>query len=256
MKFTKILLVIMLLVVSLVLISCDSGSEESLPNDVSVGSPAPAESTPIVEKEELPYNIWVQELKLKGQAVVEYEYNYQSDYLNHNGLIIQKSSYQAEIKGEKIRKTYSKPLKLKEGIFYDTVYLNAADKTATGICLKRSITCEDMKEKYVVLSYEDEKLDPTPVDLIKGVDKYSKSTSQRSYENRKVTYVESQLPDFKTERLYVDEFSGLPLRREVFNLKDGKEIILEQQDFSQMSTGSGSVDIENVVLPSGLTLVS
>jgi len=248
----------MLLTLSMLLVSCNSSSENpaSNPGNSLTGAIVGiVEDAPLENKEELPYNIWVQELKLKGKDVNEYRYAYRSQYLNSNGLIIPISAYNVYIKGDKVRKVYLQPVKLNGAIYYDNVYLDHTKKTAFGICVKGGITCEEVKEKYFPLSYSEQQLDTTPVELINGLDRYSKSTRQMRYSNRQVTFVESELPDSKTERLYVDEFFGLPLYREVFQIIDGKELVLEEQDFYPVIAPVGSVDIEEVTLSSKLTLL-
>lgn len=209
----------------------------------------------VENKVELPYNIWVQELKLKGQEVKDYSYNYQSDYLNSNGLIISKPTYYVFIKGNLARKVYPGPIKGQGQIYYDNVYLDDVLQTAYGVCRKTGITCSELKGKYFPLVYAEQKMEITPVGLVSKLDRYSKATGQISYANRQVTYVESELTDGKVERLYVDEFFGLPVHQEIFIMVDGKELVLEEREFSRISAGKGAVSTKDVVLPEELVLL-
>ncbi|MEK6938458.1 MAG: hypothetical protein AABX04_05415 [Nanoarchaeota archaeon] len=267
MKINILMVLGLLLVVSLITACSSTVSDQQTANTPTGTSPkedtpsgitgaAVGISTEEVEEKSLPTNIWVQELKLKSEGIDNYNYFYRSTYRNLNGLYIEEESYKVYVQGTNMKKVYLNTQYLDKQIPYTEVYLDNIKHTAYGVCPLAGVSCDEMKKKYVVLNYFEEVVKITPLDLVEKLDRTAKSLSNDEvFDNREATLIVSKLPDGTLEKLWVDNFYGLPMKRVVYVLnKDAQEVVLEEYTFTSISAGAGAVSPAEVSLPEGLTL--
>ncbi len=221
--------------------------------------------TPIVEEEvsiEFPeqlsfYNPKIKELRDRSAQVDNYDFNYKSTIMTSSGLYLDDANYRVKIKGEKIKKTYFEPKYWKGEIFYNDIYLDAAQKTAYGVCSKTGITCKDIKNKAYGLDYAAEDVTITPrIIMDELVPTQVKVTGETYYNKRKVILLELATPEGNQERLFVDDFYGLPLRQVIFKLnEDNEEVKLVDRTFDLIGAGPGTVKSSEVNVPEGMEVV-
>ncbi|MBI4980832.1 hypothetical protein HZC30_04725 [Candidatus Woesearchaeota archaeon] len=203
-------------------------------------------------KEELSfYNPKIKELRDRSAQVDNYEYYYKSTVMTSTGLYLDDANYQVKIKGEKIKKTYIEPKFWKEDIFYDEVYLDVVQETAYGVCSKLGITCEGINHNAYKLDYAAEDVTITPRIIMDGlIPTQVKVTGETYYQKRKVILLEFTTPEGNQERLFVDDFYGLPLRQVIFRLnEDDDEVVLVDRTFNLIGAGSGTVKNSEVNVP-------
>ncbi|MFH0701740.1 MAG: hypothetical protein V2A62_04855 [Candidatus Woesearchaeota archaeon] len=232
----------------------DTSPKEDIPSGIT--GAAVGVLTEEVEEKSLPTNIWVQELKLKSSNIKNYHYYYISNYRNPNGLYIEDNSYKVYVYNTKVKKEYSQTQFLNKRFSYNEVYLDNVKHTAYGTCTLKGISCDEMEGKYLILNYFEELVKITPLDLVEKLDRTAKSlSSEELFDNREATLIVSKLPDGTLEKLWVDNFYGLPIKRIVYILNNNdEEVILETHTFTSISAGAGAVSPVEVSLPEGLTL--
>lgn len=264
----KILLLLgLLLAASLILTSCGKvGSpqieEVSAPPAAPVVEEKPADTGNLLTggviavPVEPALNIRVQELKKLSEGINSYQYFYHSTYRTDNNLIIQETSYDVSINGYLVKKSYLEPVWYNNVPYFDA-YLNINEHSAWGVCSKAAVTCQpDFWKKAYKMSFYQEKLDTTPLDLVQKLDNKAKVTGEMLYGNRQVTLIDAELTDGKYQRLYVDNFYGLPLRQIIFVLnKEEQEVIMNDYYFDLVAAGAGSVSLAEVRLPEDVVKV-
>ena len=271
------LYVIGLLLVALLLMGCSSTKLPTTPESSSgngitgavINVPTSEEKviTPITNVEEEVqeeskealsfYNPKIKELRDRSAQVDNYDFNYKSIIMTSTGLYLDETSYRVKIKGEKIKKTYPEPKYWKREIFYNDVYLDAAQKTAYGVCSKTGITCKDIKNNTYVLNYIAEDVTITPrIIMDELIPTQVKVTGETYYDKRKVILLEFATPEGNQERLFVDDFYGLPLRQVIFKSnEDNEEVRLVDRIFDLIGAGNGTVKFSEVNVPEGMKVV-
>jgi hypothetical protein len=209
-------------------------------------------------KEELSfYNPKIKELQDKSAQIDNYEFYYKSTVMTSTGLYLDNANFRVKVKGEKLKKTYPSPKFWKGEIFYNEVYLDAVQKTAYGVCSKTGITCKDINNNAYKLDYITEDVTITPrIIMDELIPTQVKVTGETYYQKRKTILLERATPEGNQERLFVDDFYGLPLRQVIFRLnEDGDEVRLVDRTFNLIGAGSGTVKISEVTVPEDLEVV-
>jgi hypothetical protein len=264
-----ILFIGIMLIASLMLTACSKDANQptdTVPTPITETSASAGSGTSItgsvvavpVEEDTLA-NIRVQELKALGQKVNSYKYNYKSIYHdNEDGLLVQEKSYTAIISGNLVRKSYGNSIKFNKDFSYFDAYLDTSKKVAYGTCAKATITCtSEHYHKAYQIDYYKEELDVTPIELISKLDDDAKVIGERDYNNRKVTMVDSKRLEGNYQRLYVDNFYGLPLKQIIFIYNaNNEEVVLRERYFDLIAAGPGSVKLSEVIIPSEFTIMN
>ncbi len=151
--------------------------------------------------------------------------------------------YYVSAYGSKIKKEYSDTIRLNNEFSYNKVFLDTSTKKAIAICDKGGITCRSVWNKAQELPYEMQKIYPSPVDIARGV-RSPKKIGTQVLQERETTIIDYWNGQGMKERLYVDNYYGLPLKQVILG-DDGS--ILEEHLFTQLSVGH--VTEGDVILP-------
>ncbi len=115
--------------------------------------------------------------------------------------------------------------------YFDTVYLDPATKTAEAFCENNNKErCRDNDRKFDV-SYEDFII-KTPLEWLTSIPRDAKVTGSENFDERMSVVVEYTRDDGATVRIWIDRFSGVPVRVLIF--MDEVENILEQYNFKNL----------------------
>ncbi|MBI4983740.1 hypothetical protein HZC32_03790 [Candidatus Woesearchaeota archaeon] len=202
------------------------------------------------------YHPLIKGLLDKSKAIHNYKYTFKSVSLNKNGILVEDDSYDALIKYNKVKIVHPDQLPLRDDIFYDVAYLNTDTKEAWAVCSVPNVMCRGEWKKAYKIDYNYEKWGPTPLDLIENLDPRATVRGQRLFENRQTTVVESKNADGTIQRLYIDNYYGLPLRQFIFKLSDDNEEITQVEHiFYRLAAGSGTVKNSEVNIPEDFELV-
>ncbi len=175
----------------------------------------------------------IQELLDKAEGTTNYQYFFEGLKKNPYGSDITFQGYWVYIKGDKIKKVYSDPLKISSDAFYNEVYLDTAEKTAQAICSKQgSLLCEDSYGKIFSLEYYNEVLPMTPLSVLEKVPYSVKKVGDVTFANRQVAVWEYDQGNGFV-RLMVDKYYGLPLKYEVYTWDDDVEVLQERYTFTK-----------------------
>ncbi len=200
---------------------------------------APAQEAPAEDEAEQPkeYSADVLAVISKGKVKDNYKYRYSSSFLNKNGQYQQRQGFIVSIKGSKIKKEYSDLQKPDVSTSYDAVFLDPDAKTAYAICSLTEAKCGESYMKRYVLSYEDEKLAITPLEVLSmiGYDAYLKGTEV--YEDRKAYVLYHTNAQGNKEKLLIDKFYGIPLKQEIYKQEGDEEKKIEENSFVIMTVG-------------------
>lgn len=187
----------------------------------------------------------------KAEKVESYSYHFSSRVLNNFGNFEELKDYNAFVKGNQVKKVYLDQVKYKEGVNYDTVFLNLAEKTTFGVCLEKgAVMCSGMDGKAFKIDYGREKL-VTPQELMELVPPSAKIVGEETIDRRNTVILGYINARGQQEKLSVDKYSGLPMKRVVYQMEGDQEVVLEKTTFTQLSVGN--VKSAEVTLPSGLT---
>lgn len=218
------------------------GEGEAVPRDlegesVGVSSTPP---TPIMDLE-------IATLVRKGALVDNYFYSF-TEFIPGRG----QEGYNAAIIGNKIKKTYQEPVKLSGDIFYDTVYMDLDAETAISICAGSGTVCRPHRNQAFAVDFSREKIVFTPVDILKDIPPSAQVAGTEVFDNRNALVVEYQTPSGKTEKVSIDRFYSLPLRREVYTQEDDRLVLQRKYTFTNINVGN--VKNDEVALPAGYSL--
>jgi len=263
MKLTILSVLGLLLALSLMLAGCNSSTSDtnapaSAPATVSSGITGAAVGLPEESSvEEVPsteaplmYNIRTQELKQMASQIDNYEYTYKSTSRADNGVYYQDANFRVLVRDGKMKKVYPMPQYRNSGVYYNEVYLNPLTHTAYGTCTVGSVICREQWEKYFELNYFAETVEDTPSELMAKLDGSSKALGETNYQDRQTTIIQSKLPDGIYEKLWVDNYYGLPLKQVLFEYgSDEEEVVLEEHVYYPLTGGSGTVKLSDINLP-------
>lgn len=173
------------------------------------------------------YDEAVKELMKKSRGRTNYYYTFES-LVKVRGLYLSQGVYKIYFKDNKAKKEYKSPVKSGQ-VYYSEIYLELEEGKAWGGCSSPSVLCEEGKGKIQELDYAQEKIKVIPRELIQGIPMEARKIGEERLDNRKAIILEYPRGD-KTERLAVDEYYGLPLRREVL-IYENEELVAEEKDY-------------------------
>lgn len=179
----------------------------------------------------------------KSKDVDNYYYLYQSKTRNAAGNLIEGDSYRVHVRGNQVLKEYLSPVKLKNDIFYNKVYLNLEAKTAVVTCDQGGVLCESSWKKAYIIDYGLEKLDLMPKEIIQNINPAAKMVGKEVIDDRKTTILEYQ-ENGKTVHLFVDEYSGLPMKKTTYSLTGGEKVVEKMITFINLALrGVSAADV-------------
>lgn len=241
MKYTY--LIVELLLVLMLVVSCavkNESNEKTVPESTAPSvAPAPQLSAE------------VNEIVQKSSTVTNYKYLFTSRIRSNVGNY-RESSYEVYIKDDQAKKVYLSPVKLREGAFYNEVYLDFTDHTAIGICTHEGVSCEEQGKKGLVLSYSEQALVKIPLDLIKNLSPETKKVGKERFDDREADILEYPVTGGKV-RISVDTYSGIPLKWDVYDVDGDEEILREEDTFTQLVPGN--IKAADLTIPAGYEIV-
>ncbi len=184
--------------------------------------------TPVYTKE-------VAELIEKSSGLTSYSYLYTSSTRNENGNYLPSNDYEAQVKNNKIKKLYSEPLKLNSSVFYSEVYLDTEQETAYVTCDANTVLCKENKLKIYFIRYPAVKIKTLPLDLLKEIPAAAEIVGKENINDRQATIIKYVNNAGNKEKLYLDSYSGFPLKQESFILEDDEEVLLQRNTFNLIS---------------------
>src|SRR3989344_8686698 len=127
--------------------------------------------------------------------------------------------------------------------YFDTVYLEPTTKTAAAFCEnKNKDRCRDNDRKFDV-SYEDFVI-KTPLEWLASIPRDARVTGSERFDERMRSVVEYTRDDGATVRIWIDRFSGVPVRVLIF--MGEVENILEEYNFKNLVINTlTSQDVES-----------
>lgn len=189
----------------------------------------------------------VAELIAESDDISSYHYSFRSMVRDNVGNFKETASYQAFIKGDKIKKTFISPKEFDNEFYYNQVYLDAQKRVAYAVCEGSGVLCEGFYNKARKISYNTEKISATPLDLIQSIPADAAKVEEETIENRKAAIIAYKNSQGQYEKLSIDTYSGIPLKQIIYTLEDDEEVILEKNTFSL--DGINSVKNSDVTLP-------
>lgn len=267
----KILYVIGLMLAALLLIACSSTKPSTIESSAgsgitgaAIGVPEqkPVEAVPEVKTEEkkeevVLYNPKIKELKDKSAQINNYYYHFRSVIINSNEISVENVAYGLMVRDSKMKKIYFKPQNWKGGVFYNEIYLDTNQKTAYVTCTEAGVLCQPSWGKAYKFSYDTESVSITPKKIMDDLNPADyKALGFTLVGKRRAVILEKITLGVNKEKLFVDDYYGLPLRRVIFNLnEDNEEVILSDQTFDLVGAGSGTVKSGDVNVPEDFEVV-
>lgn len=240
-------LIVLLVIMLVSLTACSKVQEE--PEKINPPrqlEPEPLPSTtpaPAAEKKLAPA---VQALVDKGKAITNYKYTFDSGLFG--------PSYEVYVRGNLVKKILADTVKLDQDIFYNEVYMDLTARTATAICSKSgSVSCQSHYNEAFTVPYTTERPAFFPVDLFARINTDAKIVGKERFDNRDTTIIEYTNVDGKKERLWIENYYGLPVRQEIYASSETSEV-LEKHTFTQINVGN--VLTADVTVPEQYKLVS
>lgn len=235
-----------ILFVLLLVISC---SQEKSPVELKINDTV-VDNTPVPETqvidtvvEQTPEPIMDPELSQllsRNKQVTNIHYIYDRE---------EAGTYEVYLDGNKAKKTYSDTKKLRNNVYYTSIYLDTVQKKAIAVCEKGGVLCSPIWNKAYVMDYELEKLDLTPIDVIRPVE-IATEVGSELFEGKQLKVIEYTNADGKTERLSIDNYYGLPSRQVIYASNNTKET---EHTFTKIEVGV--VKKMDITLPEKYTIV-
>lgn len=223
-------------------------AQDTTPETETTENTLAEEDTTVIVQDETPkpeetedYSDGVKTLLDKNKAKDNYRYNYNSYYLNEFDQYLQTAGYEANIRGNYVKKVYPNLLKPTPDIAYDTVYLDNNAKTAFGVCTRTPVKCGNSANRAIELDYEEEKITLTPLDVYNNIGFDAEVKGTERFEDRdtnKISYTNSK---GQTEIVLLDDFYGVPIKQTVYDKNDPEKMVIENH-FIIMNVGSLKVD--------------
>ena len=154
------------------------------------------------------------------------------------------------IDGKKIKKVYFDTVKLRSGVYYDTVYLDLTAGTARGTCTTTGVLCGPILNNAYILNFGEQEPPFTPVELLSKIGSDAAIVGTEQFTNRAAQIIEYTNAQGAKERLSIDTYYGIPLRQVKYNSAGEQQ---EEHTFTRI--GVGNVKAADVSFPSGLTVV-
>ncbi|HLC88539.1 MAG TPA: hypothetical protein VJG49_00740 [Candidatus Nanoarchaeia archaeon] len=186
--------------------------------------------------EEAPaYSAEVAGLIEKSADIASYYYSYSSSIRDEYGNYDQSDDYEAQVKNNKIKKSYLEPVRLNSSTFYSEVYLDAEQETAFITCGLVTVLCEESRQKFYFIRYPAVKIRILPLEIIGNIPATAEKVSTETINGRQAIILEYVNSAGNKERLSLDSYSGFPLKQESFILEDDEEILLQRSAFNLKS---------------------
>jgi len=213
------------------------------------------ENTPVpnIIEESQVYPDEITELIERSTNLESYHYFFSSSKMNQFESYQAGESYQAYVKGNKIKKIYSEPVKLDSDTHYNEVYLDSKKETALVTCNSRTVLCDGNRLKAYSLDYAAVKINLNPLEIIKKLPKDVKKIGTEAIDNRQAAVLEYVNADGNKEKLYLDTYSGFPLKQESFIQDDDEDILFQKNNFDLK--GINNVKNSDMILPDNHVIV-
>ncbi len=215
-----------------------------VPAGTTAAGTEPAETAPAE------YSSDILPLVEKSRKISSYSYTFKSNIKNSFGKY-EEELYYVSVKGDKAKKSYQTAKKSGLSFFYSDIYLDMAAKTAVATCSIEYLSCKEWKDAYNI-DYSSEALAMTPLGLMQTLPASAKIVGTETFDDRSTVILEYLNSLGKKEKLNVDTFYGLPLRRTITEVQEEDEVILERYSFTKMDVGV--VKTSDVTLPSTYTV--
>ncbi len=248
---------ILCLVVVLLFITACGPKEVPEPEPIVVPEPEPVvvepEPEPVVELEpEEPkpqYDEAVKKLLAKKKDIRSYSYGFDSKKKALGGKFEDLAGYSVFIKGNKVKKVYGNLINVRAEVQYNIVYLDLDKETAVGVCDDIDAVCRGLLQKAIRLDYEEQKLPITPLEILDNLGYDAHKVGQERIDNRNTMIVEYTNADGDTEKVSIDDYYIMPLKRDVY--KNGE--VVESNYFNDMALNS--VKDEDVTMLSHFEII-
>ncbi|HLD72838.1 MAG TPA: hypothetical protein VJA23_04595 [Candidatus Nanoarchaeia archaeon] len=246
-KINKFGLILVMILLGVLIISCAS-KKELVKEQVGEGNKAVEESQAIVPEiaeaaveesqavivPEATYDPELAQLKAKSKEVNNYQYVYKLSIRNFGGNYIPEPYYNIYIKDNLIKKAYLEPQKTVDGRYYSEVYLDTKAQTAVIVCTLKSSLCDKDRGKKYEIRYESEKLKFTPKDLVQDLPESAIKSQDETFDGRSLEVFEMVKEKISKISVSIDKYSGLAIKRTVYDFKDDEEMILEKHTFTNL----------------------
>lgn len=240
-------LVLLMMILGVLIISCipknelvtelvgedNKAVEESKAIVPEIVKVAEEESPPVIVPEAV-YDPELAQLIAKSKEVNNYQYVYKLSKRNYGGNYIPETSYNVYIKDNLIKKAYTEAQKTVDGRHYSEVYLDSNAKTAVIVCTSKSSLCDKDRGKKYEIRYESEKLKFTPKDLVQDLPASAVKSQDETFDGRSLKVFEIVKDKVSKISVAIDKYSGLAIKRTVYDFKDDEEMILEKHTFTNL----------------------
>ncbi len=189
-------------------------SPAEVPAKIEVTPPSAKPKITIVPPKEKPkpsYDPLVAGLMAKANEVGAYRYTYDAS---------KAGTYDYYISGEKAKKVYLVPIKLKGDVNYNEVYLDDALQDAKVICSKGVSSCTFAWKKAYDIEYSTENVELTPLSIVAVIPYSAKKVGEELFDNQKTSIIEYVNAQERKERIWMDHYTGLPLKQVIYSVDD------------------------------------
>ena len=180
--------------------------------EVAVPVPNSKPKITIVPPKEKPkpmYDPIVNEFITKAKEVGAYRYTFDAS---------KAGTYDYYIYGQNTKKVYLVPIKLKGDVNYNEVYLDTLLQDAVVVCTKGVSSCTYAWKKAYDINYDLEKVDLTPLFIVENIPYSAKKVGEEVFDNQKTSIIEYMNGQGKKERLWMDHYTGLPLKQVIYSV--------------------------------------
>ncbi len=206
-----------------------NSGENAEPSDVAVQNFKPKITIiPPKEKPQPQYESEVDVLITKAKSVVSYQYAFDAS---------KGGTYTYFISGALAKKVYVEPVKLRDLVYYNEVYLDLNQKKGIGVCTKGVSTCTSVWKQAFPVNFDLEKVEFTPQDLITHIPYSAHVVGEERVDNQETSIVEFTNAQGRKERLWLDQYSGLPLKEVIYSVDTEEEKELEKHTFTRIILG-------------------
>ncbi|MBS3123287.1 hypothetical protein J4437_01490 [Candidatus Woesearchaeota archaeon] len=164
----------------------------------------------------------VSNLLSKAKQLNNYQYTFNNNLADTSEVFV---------KDNLIKIIYPVPKKLGIDRFYDVVYLDKDKQTAIGLCQPGQTVCIPFPKNLFPLGFGNEKLAFEPLQLVKEVT-YAEKVGTELIGNRKSIIIQYSNQEGIFEKLWLDTYSGFPLRHVSYKVVDEEEVVLGKHYFN------------------------
>jgi hypothetical protein len=216
---------------------------EEVQEEAPTQEPAEVEET-AVEIIQPSLNSQIQELVDKNADSTNYYYKHVGSHVNEGGSVISEKAYIAHINGNKAKLEYTETRKFGGDFFYNEVYLNTETKEAIGVCTRYGVSCQEIYETGRTIDYENVVIGLTPLSVLKSITADASVVGDEKIDGRETTIIEFMNHEGHIERVSIDNFYELPVRRIVYRMVDDERVEVRKDSFPKLRVGGvKNVDI-------------